>query len=87
MDTRSPVLPIILVERCNGCGDCVAACPTGSLELQSGHAVLARPEDCAYCGDCETLCPQGAIALPFEIVFGDEGPKTKDQGGAECASF
>ncbi|MGB9722794.1 MAG: ATP-binding protein [Chloroflexia bacterium] len=68
------ILPIILEERCTGCGDCVEACPTGALELRGRRAVLARPEDCRYCADCETICPQGAIALPFEIVFGDEIP-------------
>ena len=72
MRTREPVLPVILLERCTGCGDCVATCPAGALELQQGHAVLARPVDCAYCGDCEALCPEGAIALPFEIVFVEE---------------
>ncbi len=63
------VLPRIVLERCNGCGDCVETCPTGALELVEGLAALVRPEDCAYCGDCETLCPEGAIELPFEITF------------------
>jgi ferredoxin len=72
VDPQQPVLPIILVERCTACGDCVATCPTGALELQQGHAVLARPGDCACCGDCETLCREGAIALPFEIIFQEE---------------
>lgn len=66
---KATVLPVILPERCTGCGDCVGTCPAGALELVAGRAVLVRPEDCAYCGDCETLCPQEAIALPFEIVF------------------
>jgi len=66
------ILPTIVQDRCNGCGDCVATCPTGALDLLEGKATLARPADCAYCGDCETLCPQGAIALPFEIVFVEE---------------
>jgi len=68
---ETAVLPMILEERCTGCGDCVEVCPTGALELADGRAVLARPEDCAYCADCETLCPEGAIVLPFEIVFGE----------------
>ncbi len=72
MEAPDRILPIILLERCTGCGDCVAACPAGVLELVQDHAVLARPEDCAYCGDCETLCPEGAIALPFEIVFEED---------------
>ena len=72
MNTRLAVLPIMELERCSGCGDCVATCPTGALELRADRAVLARPEECAYCGDCETLCPQGAITLPFEIVFQED---------------
>jgi NAD-dependent dihydropyrimidine dehydrogenase PreA subunit len=69
------VLPMILEDRCTGCGDCLETCPVGALELRAGKAVLARPEDCRYCGDCESLCPVGAIALPFEILFGEpDGP-------------
>ena len=69
MDTRQPVLPLIVTALCDGCGDCVATCPTGALELADNRAVLAHPGDCVFCGDCESLCPRGAIALPFEIVF------------------
>ncbi len=71
---ESSILPIILEERCTGCGDCVEVCPAEALELRNGRAVLARPEDCCYCADCETICPEGAIALPFEIVFEGETP-------------
>lgn len=29
-------LPVVLAERCTGCGDCVAACPAGAITLVAG---------------------------------------------------
>jgi len=29
-------LPVVLAERCTGCGDCVAACPAGAVTLAAG---------------------------------------------------
>ena len=65
-------LPVIDVARCTGCGDCIAVCPTGALELAGGVAVLVRPEVCDYAGLCERICPVEAIALPYEIVLQSE---------------
>ncbi|MCC6801792.1 MAG: 4Fe-4S binding protein [Anaerolineae bacterium] len=52
---------------CTGCGDCIAACPTGALAQIDGKAILAFPEKCTYCAACETICPVGAIELPYLI--------------------
>jgi NAD-dependent dihydropyrimidine dehydrogenase PreA subunit len=65
------VLPILDQERCQGCGDCVASCPTGAVALVEGRAAIVRPDDCNYCAECEALCPRQAISCPFEIVLGE----------------
>ena len=61
-------LPAIDDERCDGCGDCVAACHVQAVELVGGKARIARPNVCDFCTDCEAACPVGAIRCEFEIV-------------------
>ncbi|HEX5807790.1 MAG TPA: 4Fe-4S binding protein [Anaerolineales bacterium] len=62
-------VPIIDLQRCDGCGLCVRACPTHTLELRDGKAVVANPLACEYIGMCEAVCPRQAITRPFEIVL------------------
>ena len=47
---------------CNGCGLCVAVCPTGTISLTEGKATVSG-EESLLCGHCEAVCPQGAIHL------------------------
>ncbi|MEW6266067.1 MAG: ferredoxin family protein [Thermodesulfobacteriota bacterium] len=60
----------IEIERCKGCGLCLAACPKNVLVFSDrvnskGYFPVrqARPEECIFCGLCYTTCPDVAITL------------------------
>lgn len=64
--------PVININRCLGCGSCVAACPEQAghnvLGLIAGKSTLVGPSFCIGHGACAAVCPQDAITL----VFGTE---------------
>ena len=64
--------PVIDVNKCIGCGSCVAACPEMPAHQVLGmvrrKAALVSPTDCIGHGACHAACPVDAISL----VFGDE---------------
>jgi len=58
------------VERCKGCGLCIAACPKKVLAFsgqlnKSGYNVahMAHPEDCIGCAFCAITCPDIVIEV------------------------
>ncbi len=55
---------IIIDEKvCNGCGNCVAGCHEGALQLIDGKAVMVSELYCDGLGACIGECPVGAITL------------------------
>jgi len=66
-------LPKINLDRCTGCGRCIAICPAQVLTQRNGKAYLHTPVRCTYCSACEEVCPEDAIALPFLIVVAERG--------------
>jgi len=58
------MIPIIDVEECTGCGNCVEVCPPGALSLSAEKARVAE-DLCEECGFCAPECPVGAISIPF----------------------
>ncbi len=56
------MIELILEDRCTGCGDCVAACPTHVLDLgDNRRPVIARQDQCQTCFLCELYCERDAI--------------------------
>lgn len=50
------------VEKCEGCGDCVEACATGSIEMVDDKARV-NEDECCECVACVDECKQQAIAI------------------------
>lgn len=73
--TQEMWLPYINSAACNGCGDCVSACPTDALTLVgdaaaiNGYAPRVEADLCGYCAICEAVCSTEAIALPYQVVL------------------
>jgi NAD-dependent dihydropyrimidine dehydrogenase PreA subunit len=62
-------MPIIDLQRCDGCGLCVGVCHCGALAIIGGVITITESVECDWCTDCETICPTGAISCPFEIIM------------------
>ncbi len=55
-------------ELCNGCGDCVAACAEGAIQLIDGKARLINEIFCDGLGACVGDCPVNAITVSEKDV-------------------
>lgn len=65
----APLRVVVAVERCKGCGLCVAVCPPEVLALgplnARGYraAVLLDNDRCTSCTACALVCPECAIEV------------------------
>lgn len=56
------------VETCNGCGDCVPACPEHVLKRGDGGLPIYDPArgECLFCAACAKACGAGAFGATDE---------------------
>lgn len=59
--------PLVVEERCAGCGNCSSACPEFAVLLEGGTARI-DPERCVGCGACLVACPEGAMELDWGTI-------------------
>ncbi len=49
-------------EKCNGCGDCVEACPSNSIQMVEEKAEINKDE-CIDCGACVDACSTQSMKM------------------------
>lgn len=68
-------MPIIDIDKCDGCGLCVSVCQCKILVLVDDKVTTSVNQECKvcnrWCTQCEDVCPLGAITCPFEIIIED----------------
>ncbi len=52
-------------DKCTGCGDCIASCPLGLIEIIDEKAHIN--EGCTLCGACQEACGYDAILIEAAI--------------------
>jgi len=62
-------MPVIDLQKCDGCGLCVGVCHCNALAIVNNIITTIETVECDWCTDCELVCPTGAISCPFEIII------------------
>lgn len=65
------MIPMVDLEKCDGCESCVDVCPTDSITIVDGKACI-DPEECIECEACVDACPNDALTMVEEQRAGSQ---------------
>ena len=96
-DVNAPLRPpwtipeSAFVDACNGCGDCVPACPEHVLAAGDGGLPVYDPllGECLFCAACADACDTGAFDTSDETPWAIRAridPSCLAQNGVTCFS-
>ena len=73
--------PVIDLEKCIQCMNCVEFCPNGVYKEKEGSPFVTNPENCPQgCKGCSKQCPTNAI----EYVGDTDGRSSSSGCGCSC---
>ena len=78
---HSEIAPIVDVQKCKGCMQCVKACPADAIYSQ-GMRVVIDSSKCIGCATCIAACVHGAIEVAWESGGVNIQEKMIDYAGA-----
>jgi len=65
-------------DECQGCGDCIDACPEEAIEGKDGFIHIIDQDLCEQCGKCVSACDEGCIKTATKLP---KLPKKKTKVG------
>lgn len=83
--------PVINMQHCQGCGQCVEACQSDVFwgSRKGEPPLVAYPEECWHCNACVFVCPEnGAICLrlplPLSVLFQKKNAMVSESVNNSC---
>lgn len=61
-----PFGPVVDMEICSRCGECLAGCPTGAISLSDQIDIEITM--CIFCCSCKKSCPEMAISIEAQPI-------------------
>ncbi|MDD5731236.1 MAG: DUF362 domain-containing protein, partial [Candidatus Omnitrophica bacterium] len=81
LSQHSDVSPVVILNKCAGCGECVGVCLAGAISIKKKKASIESVK-CTGCASCIARCPKGAIEVNWEAGGGSIQQKMVEFAGA-----
>lgn len=62
---HSDISPLVRIEKCMGCKECIKACPQDAIFMKKNKAYI-DPVKCIGCASCIAACAQNAVDVNWE---------------------